>query len=529
MRAAKPTIAVLSLLLTLAVPALAAGTWHRGNGAEPETLDPHKSTGVPESHIQRDLFEGLVTEAADGQTIPGAAASWTISPDGLVYIFKLRPAGKWSDGSPVTAEDFVGSFRRIVDPATASKYAFMLWPVANGEAISKGENKDVASLGAKALDPLTLELTLARPTPYFLGLLAHHSAYPVPLKVIAQHGQQWTRPGNMVGNGAFKLDSWTPQDQLKLVKNPQFHDAANVSLDAVVYYPTEDAQAELKRYRAGELDTTYTQLLADQIAWAKKNAPEELKIAPYFGTYYYGLNLTKPPFKDDPDLRRALALAIDRQAIVDKITQAGELPSYGWVPPSTPNYPKVDYQAAKMTQAERDAEAKKLLAASKAAKAGPVEVEILYNTNDMHKRIAIAIASMWSEKLGIKTKLTNQEWKVYLASGDSKDFQAIRAGWIGDYIDAWTFLELLKSDAGKQNRPGYANPAYDALLAKASTTTDMVARGQIMAEAEAIMLADQPLVPIYTYTSKQMVKPYVKGWQTNVQDAHLSRWVSLTK
>lgn len=529
LRSALRHLVAATAIALLPITAQAAGVLHRGNGAEPETLDPQKSTGVPEANLQRDLFEGLVTEAADGKLIPGAATAWTASEDGLTYRFTLRPDGKWSDGTPVTSEDFVWSWRRLLDPAQASKYAFMLWPLKNAEKFSKGEIKDAAEIGVKAEGPGTLVVTLERPTPYLIGLLAHHASYPVNRKAIETHGDRWTRPGNLVGNGAFTLAEWTPQDRIRIDRSKTFHDAANVALDSVYYYPTEDIQAEYKRYRAGELDITYL-IPPDQIAAARRDMPNDVRIVPYFGTYYYALNLTRAPFKDNVKLRQALSLAIDRDAIVEKVAKAGEMPAYAWVPPNTGNYRNPAIAIASKTQGEREAMAKTLLAeAGFGPGKPPVEVEILYNTNDLHKRVAIAVAAMWEQKLGVKAKLVNQEWKVYLDMGREMQFDVRRAAWIGDYDDAWSFLELLKSDVGKQNPARYENPAYDDLLRRSAGERDLDARARLMAEAEVMMLNDVPIIPIWHYVSRALVKPYVKGRIDNVQDFHPSRWMSVAK
>ena len=274
-----------------------------------------------------------------------------------------------------------------------------------------------------------------------------------------------------------------------------------MAVDEVYYYPTEDQQAELKRYRAGELDVS--RVPVDQIAWARQNLGGELKIAPFFGTYYYAFNLTRAPFKDGTKLRQALSLAIDRDAIVGKVMRGGEVAAYGFVPPNTLNYERPELPAANLTQADRDALAKRLFVEAGFGPGKPLEVEILYNTADDHRRIAIAIASMWDEKLGVKAKLLNQEWKVYLDMGAQKQFEVRRVGWIGDYNDPWTFLELLKSDIGKQNPSGYANSQYDELLRRSAATLDLAARGKILAEAEAVMIADAPIAPIFHYVSKR--------------------------
>ncbi|MBM3597527.1 MAG: peptide ABC transporter substrate-binding protein [Alphaproteobacteria bacterium] len=517
--------AVAAGTLTLAVP-LDAATLHRGNGAEPETLDPQKSTGVPEAHIARDTFEGLVAEAADGKLIPGVAERWDIAEDGTTYTFHLRRNAKWSNGDPVTAQDFVYSYRRILDPKTASKYAFMLWPLKNGEAVNKGQVADLAQIGATAKDEHTLVLTLERPTPYLIGSLAHKSAYPVSRKAIEAHGDRWTRPGNFVGNGAYVLREWTPQSHIKLVKSPTYHGAAGVKIDEVMFYPTEDIAAEYKRYRAGELDMT-NEIPPDQIEAARAATPAETKISPYFGTYYFAFNVTAAPFKDNVKLRQALSLAIDREMLTERVTRAGEVPAYSWVPPGTANYQNVYAPAKDMKQAERDALAKKLFAESGAPKG--LEVEFLYNTHDLHRRIAIAVASIWDEKLGVKIKLVNKEWKVYLDDSSEKKFQMRRAGWIGDYNDANTFVELLKSDIGKQNPAGWANAKYDELMRKATAMTNLAERAKVMSEAERIMLEEAPIAPIYYYVKKSMVKPHVKGWVANVMDVHPTRWLSIEK
>jgi oligopeptide transport system substrate-binding protein len=525
-------------ILTAAAVALAIGAGagaaqaqkvlQRGNGAEPETLDVHKSSGVPEANIQADLFEGLVHFGPEGRPIAGVAEKWSLSADGTVYTFNLRANAKWSNGDPVTAEDFVYSFRRALDPKTASKYAFILFPIKNGEEVSRGQ-VPVEQIGARAVDARTLEVTLKSPTPYFLDMLAHHMGYPVHAKTVAAHGDRWTRPGNIVSNGAYMLVEWTPQSHIRARKNPHYWDAANAKIDEVVFHATEDRAAELKRFRAGELDIGYEAPI-DQIGWMKANLKDEFRPTPYLGTYYFGLNLTKAPFKDNVKLRQALAMAIDRETLVDKITVAGEVPAYSWVAPGVGN----DYKAQRFTwadlpQARKDEEARKLVVEAGFGPGKPLKIEILYNTNENHRRIAIAIAGMWKEKLGIDVELRNEEWKVYLASRDAKNFTAIRQGWIGDYNDANTFMELMKSDIGKQNSPGYASADYDRLVKQAERTTDLPARARMMEEAERIFLNDVPIIPIYHYVSKRYVKANVVGWVNNVMDMHPTRHLDLRR
>jgi oligopeptide transport system substrate-binding protein len=513
--------------LASATAAQAEMVLHRGNGTEPETIDPAKSTGVTENAIENDLFEGLVTFSPDGMEVPGVAESWEISDDGTVYTFHLREDAKWSNGDPVTANDFVYSFRRTVDPATASDYAPILSPIVNASAIIAGENTDIASLGVTAVDDHTLQITLNGPTPYILGLLTHNVAFPVHQATVEQFGDEWTRPGNMVSNGAFMLSDWVPQSQLTVVKNPNFHAADEVMLDKIVFYPTEDLAEELKRYRAGELDITYD-VPSDQVTWLEENMADEFHNTPYLGTYYYVINLTKEPLGADLKIRQALALAIDREILTEKITQAGEIPAYAWVPPDIAGYTQQATFYKEMSQEERTAMAMELMAEAGYGPDNPLAIELLYNTSDNHKKIAVAIASMW-KKIGVDTTLTNQEWKVYLESRDQKNYQIARAAWIGDYADPLNFLELFLSDAGERNDAGFNNPEFDRLLAEAAGTVDPAARMKLLEQAEKIFLDEVALIPIYHYTSQHMINPKVAGWEFNILDVHLGRYISLAE
>jgi len=366
------------------------------------------------------------------------------------------------------------------------------------------------------IDDYTLEITLANPTPYFLGLLTHSMTYPMHRGSFEQHGGQFTRAGNLVGNGAFVLTEWVVQSHIKVVRNPNYWDNANNKIDEIWFYPTEDQNAELARYRAGELDLTYV-IPATQLRWIRENLPDELVISPYLGSYYYGFNLTRPPFKDQPKLRRALALAIDRKVIAEQIIGAGQIPAFGWVPPVA-HYKGQQMPEAAWTQAEREAEAKKLYAEAGFSTANPLRTEILYNTHDDHRRVAVAISSMWKQVLGVEATLANQEWKVFLDTrNEKKDTQAYRMGWIGDYNDAFTFTEMLLSTAG-QNDPGYNNPEYDRLVTASRSELDLDKRGALLEEAERVMLADMPILPIYFYVSMHMVKPWIGGYTPNIMD-----------
>ncbi len=516
--------AAAALVVGLAGAAAAENVFHRGNGAEPETLDIHQMTGVTEANIAMDVYEGLTAFAANGDIIPGAAESWTVSDDGTIYDFKLRADGKWSNGDAVTAADFVYGIERCLDPATASEYAYLLYPILNAAEYNGGTVTDFAAVGVAAIDDLTVRITLKAPTPYFTQMLVFSPAYPLHKASYEQHGDQFTKPGNLIGNGAFTLAEWVPQDRIKLVKNPNFHDAANVQLDAVYMYPTEDLAAELNRYRAGELDATYD-APSEQIAWIEENLAAEFRNTAYLGVYYYAFNLTQPPFKDNLKLRQALTYAIDREILTDKITQGGEMPAYNWIPPGVSNYAAQTTDWAGAGQDQRNAMAKALYAEAGYTAENPLQLEILYNTSENHKKIAIAVAGMWQQVLGVQATLRNEEWKVYLETRDQKQFQVVRAGWIGDYNDANTFLDIFLSDVGEINLPGYASPDFDKLVKGAALEADPTKRRAMLEEAERIFNADLATIPIYHYSTQHLVKPYVVGWEDVILDYHPDRWI----
>ncbi|MEH6458243.1 MAG: peptide ABC transporter substrate-binding protein [Cocleimonas sp.] len=518
-------ILFFTTLFTLNISANAESVLHRGNGAEPETMDMHKSTGVPEANIQRDLFEGLVSVAADGSLIPGAAKSWEQDESGKLWTFNLRDDGKWSNGEKVVASDFVNAFQRALSPETASEYAFILWPVKHAKAINKSEIKDVTKLGISAPDDLTLKIELENPTPYLTGLLSHHMTYPVYLKSIEKHGKKWTRPNNLISNGPYQLAEWKPQTKLKVVKNPHYRDADNIHFDTVYFHPTEDTGAELKRFRAGELDVT-EDVPSDQLKWIEKNLKANFRNTPYIGTYYFAMNLEQAPFKDNPDLRKALSFAIDRTILTEKVTKAGELPGLSWVPPGMNGYTSQAIPELSLANKERVALAKSLYAKAGYSKDKPLEVELLYNTSENHKKIAIAISAMWKQTLGVKVKLRNEEWKVYLNSRSQRQFQLVRSGWIGDYNDASNFLDLFRSDVGTMNPAGWKNADYDGLMKQAETELDAEKRIDLMQQAEKILLSEMPLIPIYYYTTQHLLSPELKGWVDNVMDIHPSRYLS---
>jgi len=499
----------------------------RGNGAEPGSLDPQKVESVPDFNIVKDLFEGLLTEGPKGELLPGAAENWDVSADRKIYTFHLWPKAKWSNGAPLTAEDFVYGMRRAVDPAVGSKYSFVLYPILNAEAVTTGKLKPEA-LGVQALDAHTLRVILHAPTPYILALLVHPATYPAYRPAIERWGNQFTHPGHLVSDGPFKLAAWIPQSKVVLERNPYFWQADQVRLQEVQYIPIENPGTELIRYRGGGLDMT-SGVPLDQLAWIKRHLGSELKVAPYLGTSALGFNLTKPPFKGNLKLREALSLAIDRRTLIDKILLGDYIPAYSWVPPYVANYDTQAPATAKLTQAERDALARKLYAEAGYGPQKPLTVPILYSTNENSRRIMVAIAAMWKSVLGVDTTLVNQEFKVYLENRKlMNETGAFADNWIGDYDDANTFLELLRSDGGL-NDTGFDEKRYDALLDQAADTVDQAARKGIFEEAERIMLADQPLAPLFFYISRRLVKPYVLGYADNPENHHPSRWLAIAK
>ena len=507
-------------------PALAAGELRIANSGEPDTLDPHHVSGVWENRIVGDVLMGLTTEAADGSVIPGAAESWEVSDDGTVYTFTLRDHD-WSDGTPVTAEDFVFALRRILDPAEAAEYASLLYTIKNARALNEGAMEGMEQLGVEAVDDRTLQITLENSTPYFVEQLTHYTAFPIPKHKVEELGEDWIKPGNLVGNGPYTAAEWLPNSHVKLVKNDAFYDADNVSIDTVWYYPAEERNAATKRFRAGEIDVQYD-FASEQIDWLKENLPEQTRISPWLGIYYYAFNTTKPPFDSQP-VRHALALAIDREAITDKILRTGELPGYSFVPPGTGSYGEPSFVDWKdMPYEERVAKAKELMAGAGYGSDNPLRTQLRYNTSENHKKIAVAVAAMWKQ-LGVETELFNTEVKVHYNDLQEGNFEVARAGWIADYNDPQNFLYLMETSTGVQNYARYSSPEYDRLMDESDAAADAKERNALMHEAEAVAMQDLPNIPIYYYVSKDLVADHVAGWVDNTKDIHRTRWLSVER
>lgn len=484
------------------------------NGSEPESLDPHKVSGVPESNIDRQMLEGLTSTDADGKTIPGMATSWE-SPDNKVWTFKLRDAN-WSNGDPVTAQDFVYSMRRVVDPNTASPYSSYLVDakVVGADKIVEGA-AGIDTLGVKALDDKTLQVTLSDTVPYFPDMMIHTSVKPVHQKTVEEFGDKWTDPANIVVNGPYKVSKWQINDELVLTRNPEYYDDANTTLDTITILPIPSSVTDVARYQAGEVDVTANEIPTEQFASLKEQHGDELKISPLLCTYYYEFNTVKPPF-DDVKVRQALALALDRDTIVDKVMSQGQTAAYQLTPPATNGDVKITPDWSTWSQEKRVTEAKKLLNEAGYNESNPLTFELLYNTNDNHKKVAVAAASLWKQALGfVDVTLTNKEWKTYLDTRRNGNYQIARAGWCGDYNEPSTFLSIVKS--GNSNNHGkYSNTNFDSLMEqtlKAGVTPEQ--RSSLYKQAEVQLDKDMPLLDIYHYISPRLVKPYVIGFSTN--------------
>ena len=518
--------AVVSLQLFIAGPVIAQTVLNRGNGAEPETLDVHKMSGEVESNIAVDLFEGLMTLDRNGKVMAGAAASWDISGDGKTYTFHLRDDAKWSDGSPVTAGDFVFSWQRLVDPLTASPFASFLDGVVNAEVIRNGKMPS-SSLGVRASGDKTFIVQLVSPVPYFLGLTAHSSTFPISEVNYKKYGDAFIRPGNMVSNGAYMLQEALPQSHITLVKNPFFHDSKNVAIDKVKFFAIDDQNSEFAQFKAGQLDVSFV-VPGQQIEILKKEMGSQLRIFANMTNIFYSFNMTHEPWKSNKDLRRALSLAIDRDVIVQSVLRNYSPPAFTLVVPQTANYFLWQPVEATWTQGARDIEAKRLMQKAGYDGTKPLEVEILYNTNEDSKKLVIAMAAMWQSKLGIKTTLKNEEWAIFLASNREKTYRDItRAGWIADYDDPYSFLSIFLGNAGDVNVSGYQSKEFDDIMKLASAMVDLQGRAALLQKAEKILIDDQPFIPLYYRVRYHLVSEKVKGWQDNIKDLHLTRWLSV--
>ena len=512
-----------TMLMMTASGAFAETVLNRGNSADPESLDPHKTSTTYEANILRDLFTGLTAQDAKANVIPGAAESWAKSADGKTYTFKLRADGKWSDGSPLTAQDFVFSWRRLVNPETAAEYAYLLAPVVNAEDITAGKKKP-EELGIKAIDDHNIEVKLNAPTPYFLEMLTHQSTYAVSKANVEDKGADFTKPGNLVSNGAYTLAEFVPNDHVKLVKNPNFFEAASVKIDVLNYIPTEDRSTAIKRFEAGELDMNDDMPL-EQLNDLKAKFGDQIKIGPYLGTYYYAFKTTKAPW-DNVKLRHAISEAIDRDYLAEKVWQNSMIPAYSFVPPGITGYETRTIEYAEKSQLDREDEAKKVLAELGYGPDKPLKMEIHYNTSENHKNTAVAIQEQL-KPLGIEVTLLNTDTKTHYGLLEQHgDFDIARAGWIADYKDPENFLALCKTGTGN-NYAEYSNKEYDDLLVAGAAAPSPEERMKKLSDAEAIGVArDLCVLPLLYYGFHTVVSSKLKGWEDNVMDVHPTRFLS---
>jgi oligopeptide transport system substrate-binding protein len=524
------TAGAMALMMSTAASAV---TLQMHNGGDPGTVDPHKASGDWENRVIGDYIEGLLTENAKAEAIPGQAESWDISEDGTVYTFHLRDGIQWSDGTPVTAGDFVFAFQRLFNPATAADYAYLQFPIKNSEKINSGEITDLNELGVKAIDDKTVEITLEASTPFFLDALTHYTAYPVPKHLVEKLGDNWTKVENIVGNGPYLIKEWLPGSYVRSEKNPGYYDAANVQIDEVFYHVLEDQAAALNRYRAGEFDIL-TDFPADQYQWLQDNMPGQAHVVPFLGVYYYVMNQEEGQVLSDARIREALSTTVVREVIGPDILGTGELPAYGWVPPGTNYYVENAYQPewASVPYEDRVAHAKELMTEAGYGPDKPLTLQLRYNTNDNHQRIAVAIAAMW-EPLGVKVELFNAETAVHYDALRAGDFQVGRAGWLLDYNDPSNTLDLLKTGISQDgtmnwgnNYGRYSNAEYDKLMVQASTELDLKARGELLAQAEKIAMDEFAAIPIYWYVSKDVVSPKISGFEENAKNIFRTRWLS---
>ena len=492
---------------------------------EPASLDPVKAVGLPEIQVIRDLFEGLTNQDAKGNIVPGVAQNWS-SSDNKTWIFTLRNNARWSNGEPVTAQDFVYSWQRLVDPKNSSPFAWFaaLSGMQNADAIVKGEMSP-DKLGVSAQDATHLIVTLTRPVPYFPSLAANFALYPVSQKVIEQKGADWVKAGNLVGNGAYQLQDRVVNEKIVLVRNKHYWDDAHSVLNKVTFIPINEESSATKRYRAGDIDITES-FPKQMYGLLKKSLPGQVYTPDQLGTYYYAFNTLKGPTAD-ARVRRALSWSIDRHIIAEKVLGTGEKPAWHFTPDVTAGFRPQPSFLQQHSQQELNAQAKMMLAAAGYGPDKPLHLTLLYNTSENHQKIAIAVASMWKKNLGAQVTLQNQEWKTYIDSRNSGNFDVIRASWVGDYNEPSTFFSLL-THSHSGNIAKFNNNEYDAVLAKASMETSDEARQRDYNRAEQIIAAEAPIAPIYQYTNGRLIKPWVKGYPiTNPEDVAYSRelWI----
>ncbi len=515
------SLLVSGILVSSIVPAFSAivpegvkladeQTLVRNNGTEPQSLDPHKIEGVAESHLSRDLFEGLVIINDDGDMEPRLAESWE-NEGFTTWRFKLKPGIQWSNGEPLTAHDFEYAWKRLVDPKTGSPYASYLQyaHIAGVDEIIAGTQMP-DSLGVKALDDTTLEITLSTAVPYLPKLLAHTAMAPLPQKTIEQHGDQWTNVGNFVGNGAYQLQDWQVNEFIQLKRNDQYWDDANTIIDEVIFLPITSEVTEAQRYRAGEIDIT-ANVPIDLFKKLQAEIPDEIKVSPYLCTYYYGINNSREPFTDIR-VREALKLALDQDLLTNKVKAQGDLPAYSFTPPYISGMDELTQpEWFKMPMAERSQKAKALLKEAGYDESNPLKIKLLYNTSDLHKKMGIAAASILKQNAGIEMTLDNREWKTYADSRRAGDYDVVRASWCADYNEPSSFLNMMIGDSSV-NTVHYKSAEFDEMMKQTLTAKDDAERSKFYQIAEEKLDADSVIMPIFYFANLRLVKPHVGGY-----------------
>ncbi|KQP07997.1 ABC transporter substrate-binding protein [Methylobacterium sp. Leaf99] len=508
------------------VEAAPAGLYRRGNDADPGTLDPHRSSTVAEAHILRDLYEGLLTYDNHGRIVPGCAEAWTVSDDGLTYGFTLREAARWSNGDPVLAADFVFSLRRILDPALGAKYAEILAPIRNAVSVNAGHAAP-DTIGVAAPAPRTLEITLERPTPYFLELLTHSTALPVHPGTVRRFGDAFTRPENGVSNGAYLLHESVPNDRVTLARNPHFHAAADVAIPRVAFLPTPDLASAVRRYAGGEIDSL-ADLPGDQMASLRARFGAQVVLGPSLGLYALALDTRRAPF-DDVRVRRALSLVIDREFLAQRLWGETMDPAYSLCPPGLDHYrTPPDLAGRDALPIDREDEARALLdAAGFGPGRKPLAIEYRFNASDNNRNTAVAIAEMW-RGIGVETRFTYTDAKTHFAYlRDGRPFGVARISWVADYSDPQNFLFLLQGGNDTLNPGHYANPDYDALMRDAAAETDLARRADLLFRAETIVVTDLPWIPVMHTRSKALISPRLTGYHANLRNAAPTRFLRL--
>ncbi len=502
-------------------------TLHRGNAAEPLSLDPHLSSGTWENNIIGDMFIGLFTENAAGEPVPGMAKSWSASEDGKTWVFTLRDAN-WSDGVPVTANDFVFSLRRILNPDTLAQYASLLFAIKNAEAVNNG-TMALEELGVRAIDDLTLEILLEYPAPYLPGLLTHYTSMPVPAHVVTEKGSEWIRPENVQVNGPFKLTEWRTNDFVHSVKNPQFFDAENVCLNEIFYYPTVDNNSAERQVREGRLDLN-TDFPGQKLEFLNKQLPGFVRVHPYLGTTYFSFYTRKKPF-DDKRVRNALGMALDRDFMTAEILKSGQIPAYSLVPPGVANYPKgASVKWANLSLDGRREQARALLMEAGFGPDNPLNFEYVYRNTRDNPRVAPAVQADWNDIAPwVNVTITGTETQILYANLRSGEFEVSDGAWIADYNDAQNFLYLLETRTGQMNYAKYSNPEYDDLVDRSNKELDVEKRAALMQKAEQIMLDDMPVIPMWYEVNRALVDPRVSGWADNIVDIHRSRYLCIDR